>query len=910
MSSPASSGSKTPPGAPRLLLRFSMPGLPPDEVYVARKLTIGRTPDNVFVIPEESVDRHHAIVEFRQSDTGGEFVVRCVQPDSCLDVEGQRLREVTLRPGVKFRIGSGQFECLPAPEVTPTEPERDWSSCPQCNSADCRSLPMGMGRCPACGQEVAVVQDTMGRRTVLPRQVGPCRLVRLIGQGGMAWVFEGSLEGRSEPVAVKILMPHLLAEPAALQRFRRETEILASIRHPRVLRRLGRGTWHHLPCLITALMPAGSLKKVIEDYRKEKQLCPFFLAWAWFCDVVEGLQALHAAGLVHRDLKPSNVLLDGSARAVVADLGIARRLGSETASLTATGSTVGTFHYMAPEQFENPEGIDPRADQYSLGVMFYELLTGQMPRGRWQPPSQVNPTVPPAFDKILERLLEPRPERRFASLRELQQELLRLRLVPDRPSPQALPHPTPLSGKVPQPTGSQVGRRVGPWAAWVWAAWVIVGGAIAVIGALGAFTFVGTFTTLTETAPTHLSLHPAFGHSQAVLAVAWSPDGKFIVTGGADQLVILWDAQTGAQLRHFQGHTALVSSVAFSPDGRQVLTGSGDNTARLWDVAIGQEIRRFEHQGWVRCVAFSPDGQHVLTGSFDKTARFWDMATGREIRRFEGHSEEVTSVAFAPDGRHVLTGSGDDTARLWDVATGKELRTFEGHSDWVMSVAFSPDGQQALTGSADKTARLWDVPTGQEIRRFQHPYSVRCVAFSPDGQQVLTGSLDNTARLWDVTTGREIRRFEGHSDAVVSVAFSPDGRQVVTGSWDKTARLWNVATGREIRRFEGHKGWVVSARFSPDGRWVFTASWDGTVRIWNTENGAPVCVLYHLIHGGWAVITPKAFSYDGSSETREILMASLRLEEALTGKERALTEKEFQRFHRPDLVEQALEALK
>jgi hypothetical protein len=120
--------------------------------------------------------------------------------------------------------------------------------------------------------------------------------------------------------------------------------------------------------------------------------------------------------------------------------------------------------------------------------------------------------------------------------------------------------------------------------------------------------------------------------------------------------------------------------------------------------------------------------------------------------------------------------------------------------------------------------------------------------------------------------------------------------------------LWNVVTGREIRRFEGHKGWVVSARFSPDGRWVFTASWDGTVRIWNTENGAPVCVLYHLIHGGWAVITPKAFSHDGSSETREILMASLRLEEALTGKERPLTEKEFQRFHRPDLVEQALKA--
>jgi hypothetical protein len=147
-----------------------------------------------------------------------------------------------------------------------------------------------------------------------------------------------------------------------------------------------------------------------------------------------------------------------------------------------------------------------------------------------------------------------------------------------------------------------------------------------------------------------------------------------VLIGTGDTAAGLWDAASGQQIRAFKGHTGSVNSVAFSPDGKQVLTGSYDKTARLWDAASGKETCAFRgHTGSVNSVAFSPDGKQVLTGSVDTMARLWDAASGKEVRRFLGHSNEIKSMAFSPDGKQVLTGSGDSTARLWDTASGREL---------------------------------------------------------------------------------------------------------------------------------------------------------------------------------------------------------------------------------------------
>jgi hypothetical protein len=207
----------------RLLLRFWLPGRPYEEVYVDRRLFIGRVEGNDIQIPDEAVDRQHARVDFRGTDTEGQWVLECLRPDGFVEADGRRHHRLVLQPGLRFTVGPCQFECLaepvaPKPEqdwpVAP-KPEQDWSVCPHCRSEQARRLAEGMGRCPACGGEVVVLQDGSGRPAVLPVEVLGCRLLRLIDQGGMAWVFEARLKDRADLVAVKILKPHLLADDPA-----------------------------------------------------------------------------------------------------------------------------------------------------------------------------------------------------------------------------------------------------------------------------------------------------------------------------------------------------------------------------------------------------------------------------------------------------------------------------------------------------------------------------------------------------------------------------------------------------------------------------------------------------------------------------------------------------------------------
>jgi sugar lactone lactonase YvrE len=253
------------------------------------------------------------------------------------------------------------------------------------------------------------------------------------------------------------------------------------------------------------------------------------------------------------------------------------------------------------------------------------------------------------------------------------------------------------------------------------------------------------------------------------------------------------------------GHRGAVRSVAFSPDGKRVVTGSDDKTARVWDLSRATPAATVleGHRDAVWSVAFSPGGKRVVTGSDDKTARVWDLSRATPAATvLEGHRGGVNSVAFSPDGKRVVTGSSDNTARVWDLSRATPAATvLEGHRGGVNSVAFSPDGKRVVIGSDDSTARVWDLSGATPAATVLAGHSSRLtsVAFSPDGKRVVTGSYDNTARVWDLLGATPAATvLEGHRGPVLSVAFSPDGKRVVTGSNDNTARVWETPPIEEL----------------------------------------------------------------------------------------------------------------
>ncbi|NEO86250.1 MAG: hypothetical protein F6J87_18635 [Spirulina sp. SIO3F2] len=329
-------------------------------------------------------------------------------------------------------------------------------------------------------------------------------------------------------------------------------------------------------------------------------------------------------------------------------------------------------------------------------------------------------------------------------------------------------------------------------------------------------------------------------HVNTVRSVAFSPDGKYVLTGSSDNTAKISRTETGEEVTYIQ-HENRVWSVAFSPDGKYVLTGSGDNTAKISYAETGEEITRIQHENRVRSVAFSPDGKYVLTGSEDNTAKISHAETGEEIARIQ-HRYPIWSVAFSPDGKYVLTGSEDNTAKISHTESGQEVTQIQ-HENPVWSVAFSPSGEYVLTGSYDNTAKISYTTTGEEVAHVQHENPVWSVAFSPGGEYVLTGSYDNTAKISRTQTEKEVTRIQ-HEHDVWSVAFSPDGEHVLTGSADRTARISSTETGEEVARIQ-HEKRIWSVAFSSNGKYVLTGSEDNTAKVSHTETGKIVTYIQH-----------------------------------------------------------------
>jgi len=336
------------------------------------------------------------------------------------------------------------------------------------------------------------------------------------------------------------------------------------------------------------------------------------------------------------------------------------------------------------------------------------------------------------------------------------------------------------------------------------------------------------------------------GHSAPVIGIAVSRDGRYLLTGGADNEARLWDIPTRKTIQTFKGHKGWVYWVAFSPDEKSVVTASHDSTVVIWDKDTAKVLHTLKHEKAVNNAVFSADGSKILTACDDNIARIWDIKTEKVVVTLKSHTSWINTAVYSPDGKLVVTGSGDHTAKVWEAQNGNLLRTLEQHSGSVLSVAFSPDGKKLVTGSSDKLAIVWNADTWRPERELHgHSLAVFSTEFSPDSRMILTSSKDSTARLWNASTGFEYVVFKGHHSTVNTAVFGADGHTIFTASGDKTARVWDSEVLPPPLLLNGHTAPVYSAVFSPDGTRILTASQDKTARIWNAFTGKQIAELRH-----------------------------------------------------------------
>ncbi|MFO0564903.1 MAG: protein kinase [Polyangiaceae bacterium] len=618
------------------------------------------------------------------------------------------------------------------------------------------------------------------------RQLGPgeivgerFRVTGVLGRGGVGTTYSAEDMQTRALVALKELWLWRGQDWKTLDLFQREARVLAGLEHPAIPRYVAyfqvetqEGAAFYLAQTVA---PGRSLATWVREGWRPSE-AELRVVADGLLGVLEYLHGL-SPPVIHRDVKPENVLRDEGGHLYLVDFGAVR----DSYRSTAQGSTVvGTFGYMAPEQFRGQ--ALPGTDLYGVGATCVHLLThltpAQLPQKKERPDFRSRARVSGPLEEWLDRMLAPEASRRFPSARAARLELARA----------ARPR-------------SRVLRLA-----------LIIAALFTVLVVLPLAAYVA-FEKLS--APKQ---KPAGASGSEMIRVHEAPQ--------SEKGRLQFD-------RQLTGHQGIVAVVAFVADGGELVSAGSDGAVKVWDLGTGRIARSLPgHQQRVFSGDVSRDGTLLFT-STNAEVRRWKLRTGGLDGVIPGTNRGVARVRVSPDGKHLaISGwAGDLTVSELD---GKVVRTIprEGRGD---ALAFSPDGKWIAVAGKKPLIEIFDATTGERVAALEgHTATVGTVEFSPDGKHLVSASDDKTAKLWSFVPGHPslLRSIEGFAAPVWTAAFSPDGSKLVVAGGGRL-RVMEPISGEVIDSFESPTVHYTKAAFSKNGSLLAVGTAEWGVQLWN-----------------------------------------------------------------------------